>query len=61
MSSPALVSRVRRCAKYMLHGATLASLAVEGPEPVRAARYLVDTVDDLRSDLRALRAAIRGA
>lgn len=56
-------SAVRGCVlhyvDHLTHALELARIAVHGPEPERAARYIVDTVDDLSADLRTLRVVLR--
>lgn len=59
MPKSAVRSSVRNCIEHLEHTLELARIAVESPEPERAARYLVDTVDDLSADLRLLRATLR--
>lgn len=56
----AVRSCVVRCIEHLDHTLELARVAASGPEPERAARYIVDTLDDLSADLRLLRAALRG-
>jgi hypothetical protein len=46
---------VLRCIEHLSHALDLAQLAVQGPEPEIAARYILDTLDDLQPELSALR------
>jgi hypothetical protein len=50
---------VHHCIEHLSHTLDLARIAVDGPEPERAARYILDTLVDLRPELRTLRAELR--
>ena len=58
---PAFRASVKRCAERLRHAATLAVIAAGGTEPEHGAQYLLDTIDDLAAELRALRAALQQA
>jgi hypothetical protein len=58
MPQSAVRGRVNHCLEHLRHTLDLARLAVAGPEPERAARYLLDTLKDLQPELRALRAGL---
>jgi hypothetical protein len=51
----ALRKSLRSCIANLGHAVELARLAAEGPEPERAARYILDTLSDLGGDLERLR------
>lgn len=53
------VARLKGLAEHLSHVAALATLAANGPEPVRAARYIVELAADIAPDLRWLRASLR--
>lgn len=59
MPKSAVRGCVLRCIEHLSHTLELARIAAAGPEPERAAVYLVDTVADLSADVRFLRAALR--
>jgi hypothetical protein len=60
MPQSAVRGALLRCISRLHHTVTLAAVAADGLEPETAALYVVETIDDLRADLRVLRAALRG-
>lgn len=50
---------VLNCVARLHHTAAIARTAVDGPTPELAAQYIVETVADLRADLRTLREVVR--
>lgn len=50
---------VLRCIEHLGHSLDLAREAAQGPEPEIAARYILDTLADLRPELRTLRAVLK--
>lgn len=52
---------LQSCISRLRHSVALAELAVDGAEPATAALYIIETLDDLSTDIRLVRAALRRA